>query len=304
MQRDDWSEPERLARRVLDDHGGAARLAAFLAAGLTEHQVAALRWRGFLERPRSGWYVDPALPWTAKHAIRVGGVLSCVSACDSFGLPVPVGSRRQVHVMLPGNAPRVRHHRDRRRYVVPGEDREVVRHWSIRDGTPKGWRTSLVETLVELAECVPLDWWVAALDAAFHTPRDGEPMLRGADLQRLRELVPKRLRAALDLIDPSAESCIETLLRLAMLRRGIAPITSQFVPHPAHRADFLVGGRLIVEADGEAFHDKEADRVRDEHLRSLGYRVLRFTYFEIVYGMEAVLDRIEAELAALGPSVS
>jgi hypothetical protein len=299
MQRDDWQPAEQLARDVLDRHGGAAKLSAFLAAGLTAYQVAALSHRGVLRRPRSGWYADPSLPWRGQHAIRVGGVLACVSACDSFGLPVPVGSRRDLHVLLPGNAPRVRHHRDRHRYVVAGEDRAVVRHWSAVDGTPEGWRTPLLESLVELAGCVPTDWWIAALDAAFHTPRGGEPMLRDADLQRLRDLLPAALLPALDLVDPTAESCIETLLRLAMHRRGIAPVLPQFVPHPAHRVDFLVGSRLIVEADGAAFHDEEADRIRDELLVALGYRVLRFTYLEIVYDIESVLNRIEAELAAL-----
>ena len=298
MKRHDWTHAEGIAQQVLLRHQGVAKLATFLAAGLTAHQVAALHRRGFLDRPRSGWYTDPAIPWRGKHAIRVGGVLTCVSACDSFGLPVPLEGRRALHVRLQNNAPRVRHHRDRRHYVVPGEDREVVRHWSVEDGTPSGWRTPILESLVVAAQCVPLDWWIAALDAAFHRPRDGEPLLASGDLDRLRALIPAKLRPALELIDVDAESCIETLLRLAMQRRGIGPVTSQFVPHPAHRADFLVGSRLLVEADGAAFHDEDADRVRDAFLTALGYRVLRFSYLEIVYDIESVLDRIEEALAA------
>lgn len=299
MHREDWSAAEASAAQVLREHGGVAKLASFLGAGLSGYQVAALLRRGYLDRPRSGWYVDPDLPWRAKLAIRVGGVLSCVSACDSFGLPVPPGRGRLIHVLLPNNAPRVRHNRDRRHYVAPGEDLEVVRHWSTQEGTRRGWRTGLVETLVELIGCVPDDWWIAAVDAALHRPRGGEPLMSNDELRLLREALHPSVRRLLALVDPSAESCLETLLRLGMERRGIRPVIPQFVPHPAYRCDFLVGDRLIVEADGEQFHDTAADGIRDELLTALGYRVIRFTYAEIVEDIEGCLDVIEAALAAL-----
>ena len=299
MQRDDWSATETVAARVLHEHDGVAKLASFLAAGLSEYQVASLLRRGFLDRPRSGWYVDPALPWQGTLAIRVGGVLACVSACDSFGLPTPPRRGRVIHVLLPNNAPRVRHNRDRRHYVVPGEDLEVVRHWSRMDGTPRGWRTGLAESLVDLAGWVPEDWWIAAIDAALHRPRDGAPIMSEEVFRRFRELLPETLRCLLSLVDPSAESCLETLLRLAMDRREIRPVIPQFVPHPAYRGDFLVGDLLIVEADGEEFHDEDADRIRDTFLASLGYTVIRFSYSEIIDDIEGCLDRIEAALAAL-----
>ncbi|WP_162850834.1 endonuclease domain-containing protein [Amnibacterium kyonggiense] len=68
---------------------------------------------------------------------------------------------------------------------------------------------------------------------------------------------------------------------------------------PAHRVDFLVRGRLVVEADGAAFHDSEQDRIRDAELRALGYVVLRFGYDRILHDIEAILDEIEAALAVL-----
>jgi very-short-patch-repair endonuclease len=294
---ENWSAVDALVASVLGQHGGVAPKRAFELAGVTPRQLAAVFRRRVLERPRIGWYVDPALPWSGKRAIRVGGVLACVSAADSFGLPVPIASRRSIHVLLPGNAPRVRHSRDRRRYVVPGEDREVVTHWSVRDGTMPGWRTPLVDTLLQLAECVPLDWWIAALDAALHRPRRGEPMLSEGEWAMVRRGVPERLRAALDLVDPASESVLETILRLAMRRRGITGVVPQFVPHPAYRADFLVGADLLVEADGATWHDPEKDAIRDAALTALGFRVLRFPYERIMFDMERVLDEIEAALA-------
>lgn len=297
----DWTAVAELARTVLSRRGGVAKTAHLLDAGITALQVGGLRTRGFIERPRSGWFVLPELHWRAKCAIRVGGVLTCVSACDLLGIPVPPGSHTKTHVMLPGNAPRVRHHRSSRLYVVPGEDTEVARHWSKKDGTPVGWCTDLVGTLVELAECVPRDWWIAAVDAALHRPRDGgSPLLSEEDLHRLRELLPEIVRQSLDLVDPLAESCLETLIRLGLVRRGIGPLVLQFRPDAsgwrAYEADIRVGERLLVEADGEAYHDPDHDAIRDAYLRSLGFVVLRFRYEEIVNDIESVLDRIEAAL--------
>jgi very-short-patch-repair endonuclease len=143
---------------------------------------------------------------------------------------------------------------------------------------------------------VPEDWWIAALDAARHVPRGGEPLLSDAEWEVFVASLPHRLLPALELVDPRSESVIESLLRLALLRRGVPIVELQFWPDRAHRADFLLPGKLIVEADGEAFHDPESDAIRDGFLRGLGYRVLHFSYRRIVDDMTGVLDEIEAAL--------
>ncbi|MGX5681968.1 DUF559 domain-containing protein [Schumannella luteola] len=52
------------------------------------------------------------------------------------------------------------------------------------------------------------------------------------------------------------------------------------------RIDFLVGNRLVVEIDGAEFHAPreafERDRRRDALLTSLGFRVLRFSYIQVL----------------------
>lgn len=299
MQQTDWSRADAKALAVIADHGGVARIDDLTKAGLTRHQIAAIFRRGVIERPRNAWYVDPALPWRAKHAIRVGGVLACVSSAETHGLPVPPGAHLLIHVQMPGNAPRARHHRNKSQYVVPGEDREVQRHWCVQDGSIPGWRTSLVDTLLLLADCVAEDWWIAAMDAALHVPRDGEPLLSADEYATLESRLPARLRPALRRVNPLAGSCIETLLRLGMERRGIGPLVLQFSPQKHRFVDFLLPGKLIIEADGEEFHDPEQDRIRDDMFRRLGYTVLRFPYERIVFDLERVLDEIEAALEAL-----
>lgn len=296
----DWSAADATARAVLAANDGVAKMKTFLAAGLTNRQVGGIHARGVIERPRDAWYVDPGLSWQAKCAIRVGGVLGCVSSVESFGLPTPPWKGRDIHVVVPTNSARLRHHRDKHHYVVPGEDVEVTIHWAKQGRTYVGWRAPLVDALLSLADCVPLEWWIAALDAALHRPRlGGEPIMSPAQYEELVARLPRRLRRHLRLIDPRMESPLETLLRLAMLFHGIVGVVPQFSPDGVREVDFLVHGRVIVEADGVAFHDPVKDAQRDAYLRSLGYVVLRFSYEQITRDIEGVLSDIEAALAAL-----
>ncbi len=298
MPEPNWDLLDARAREVLRLHRGVAHVAAFDEAGITRRQVAALRGRGVIERPRIGWYVDPTLPWQAKRAVRVGGTADCVTSAELWGLPVPPGSHQRLHVHVAEHEGPLRHNRDRTWVLRSVEDDgEVEVHRGIRREPTLEGRAGLVDTLLVLAGCVPLDWFVAALDAARHAPRGARPLLGEQDFERVVAQLPRRLRAIAYLVDDRAESCLETLLRLAMLRRGIGPVVLQAQVHPRHRVDFLVGDRLIIEADGEAFHDPERDRVRDAELEALGYRVLRFSYQRIVTDLEAVLDEIETALA-------
>ena len=285
---------------MLSAAGGIVHISAFDAAGISRRQVGALRGRSVIQRVRTGWYVDPELPWQVKRAVGVGGVAACVTAADVWALPTPPGAHDTIHVAVDAHASHLRHSHDRR-WVLESvsDDERLELHWGELHDEPACGRTSVVDTLLMLGGCVPFDWFVSALDAALHRPREGSPILSEADRARLSVLLPTRLRRALTQADPLAESCLETLLRLAMIRRGIGPIVLQAQPHPAHRVDFLIGRRLVVEADGQAFHDPERDRIRDAELVALGYVVLRFDYAAIVFDIERVLDEIEAALAAL-----
>lgn len=67
--------------------------------------------------------------------------------------------------------------------------------------------------------------------------------------------------------------------------------------------DFLwPGDRLVVEADGESFHDNplafERDRRRDRALQLAGYRVVRFTYKQIETEPDAVITAIRRLLTS------
>jgi very-short-patch-repair endonuclease len=65
-------------------------------------------------------------------------------------------------------------------------------------------------------------------------------------------------------------------------------------------ADFMCSSRsLIVEVDGDT-HDEAKDRLRDDELERIGFRVLRVTNAEVMGNAEGVLTAIA--LAASGRS--
>jgi very-short-patch-repair endonuclease len=90
-------------------------------------------------------------------------------------------------------------------------------------------------------------------------------------------------------------------LRLALVHTGLVP-QSQAQIAGVGRVDFLfVAERLVVEADGYAFHaDRRAyreDRRRGNALQSAGYRVLRFTWEDVVNAPDRVVATVRRALA-------
>lgn len=296
----DWSAAAASARAVLTAHEGVAHIAALLAAGLTRHQVAALLRLGVLIRPRIGWYADPALPFDAVRAIRIGGVLGGTSAAKSYEIPIPERAEQELQVSLADNAAHLRHSRDRTRHVPAGEEDDVRLHWQPRLEAVRGYRVAVVDVLLQLAMCVPFDWLVAAMDKALHVPRDGSALISSASWALLRPALPERLRRAWDLADGRSESPIETIVRLGLIRLGIA-FDLQVWMLPYHRVDFLIGGWLIIEVDGKRYHIEdeqfEADRERDALFAAWGYRVLRFSYKQVVGDLDWVLEVIRTVVA-------
>ncbi len=62
--------------------------------------------------------------------------------------------------------------------------------------------------------------------------------------------------------------------------------------------------KLVIEVDGgqHFFNEKvEDDRIRAEHMRSLGFRVLRFTNTGVLTHIEGVVESIEREIPLSPP---
>jgi very-short-patch-repair endonuclease len=148
------------------------------------------------------------------------------------------------------------------------------------------------------------------------TRRHNVPVTRPArTLRDLRRTVPQpvyraAVRKALDrrLIRSSGipeadltRSELERLL-LRLCRRHRLPQPEVNVRVGRYEVDFLWRAAcLIVEVDGFRHHGHraafESDRVRDAHLQSLGYRVLRFTYRQVQQSSAEVAAALRALLA-------
>lgn len=282
---------------VLDEAAGVVHLQDLIRAGYTRRQVAALFRTGALLRPRVGWYCSPRLPSEAVRAIRLGGVLGCLSAATTYGMPVPERATEVLHVSVADNAGRLRDSVDGERRAA-GTEPDVRLHWHPRLRPVRGFRVAPLDSLLQLADCVPGPWLTVALDAALHRPSGRAPWMERDALVSLRATVPERARRWVDRADGRCESAPETLVRLGLLDAGV-PFELQ-VPLLGFRVDFLLEGWLVIEVDGAAHHSGPdafaADRTRDAALARVGLRVLRFSYRQVVDDWPWVLDVVLAVL--------
>lgn len=165
--------------------------------------------------------------------------------------------------------------------------------------------TAAEQTVVDLALDRPLLEAVVACDSALRA--------RGVTLAGLRAHVGRlrgrreaaRLARVLDLADPECGSVLESVLRVRMVQDGITGFSTQLlisdhVGQHVLRADFAFAqARLVVEVDGARWHeDALRDRGRDNALACAGWRVLRFTWAEVVHEPAMVLAQIRAALAS------
>jgi very-short-patch-repair endonuclease len=283
-----------IATEVLRRNAGLAPLRAFGAAGLTGPDMGRLRHLGVVERPRIGWYLDPAAPPVAVEAVRVGGLLACVSAAESYGMFVPEGLDGRTHVSLPPDSTRLRRSDDPGRHVHAGRDPRVRLHWEQRVEPPRGWRVSPADALLQMAHCTSVRWLTAAVDSARNST-GGPPILSASSTTVLREALPANQVAAVDRSDPLAESVGETFIRLEAQDRHL-PWRSQAWLTTLYRSDGLVDEWLPIESDGIKHHSGKAvvrDRERDAVIAYFGHPPLRFAHTVAVRETAYVGDVIE-----------
>jgi very-short-patch-repair endonuclease len=282
------------ARDVLRRNDGVAHLRRFVEAGLTGPDLGHLRHLGAVGRARIGWYVDPALPPDAIRAVRVGGVLGCVSAAASYGIFVPEGLDGRLHVSVQPDLTRMRRSDDARQHVHAGEDASVRLHWDPRLEPVRGWRVSPADALLQMAQCATVRWLTAAVGSARNTA-GGAPVMSEESTGLLRRALAAHQVAAVDRSDPTAEAAGETFIRLELEDRRI-PRRPQAWLTSLYRADLLVDEWLPVESDGVKHHSGRAvvrDRERDAVLAYLGRQPLRFTHVSAVRETAYVGDVIE-----------
>lgn len=171
------------------------------------------------------------------------------------------------------------------------------------DGIPV---TTGVRTVLDLCRCLPLEQAVVAGDSALRKGRVSLPELVDAAAQLPPALGRPQVRAVIARLDPLSGSVLESLCRLLLEDAGLRPFETQHVVRSGRRTlgrvDFAwPEQRLVVEVDGFAFHADRVsyrnDRRRTNELVLAGWRVLRFSWEDVVGAPELVADQVRRALA-------
>lgn len=277
--------------RVLQRAGGAAGFAAFDRVGIARAEILAAVRSGSASRVRNGWFAAPEAPGAVVRAVRVGGIATSSTVAELRGLWVP--ARDRLHVRVSSNAARLRSPHDRS-VALDAQRHWVCVHYRGRiDGTIG--HDALTTALGEMFACTHAHEAIAAVESAIER-RELDP----GHLESVRRAMPSGRRSLLDRLDLTAQSGLETKVRLLLYGRRVrfrcqAPIDG------VGSVDFLVGDRLVMEVDGWTFHSSreefENDRRRDFELVTRGYAVLRLSYRQVIDDWERTSSGILALLA-------
>lgn len=172
-----------------------------------------------------------------------------------------------------------------------------------RDGV---WVTSALRTVLDLCRSLPLAEAVAVTDSALRHGLVTVEELTAALVELPAGRGRPRIARVLRLVDPASGSVLESLCRVLLVQAGLGPEESQLVIRSVRgrvlgRVDFAwPSARLVVETDGFAFHaDRTSyrnDRRRTNDLVLAGWRVLRFSWEDVVHHPDEVVAAVRAAL--------
>lgn len=249
------------------------------SAGISKRRVAAAVVDGRLLVVRRGHYAITGTPPDLVRAARVGGLATATTASAELGLWTPPDTR--LHVAMPRGIGRLRDPDDPQRPLPRRSD--VCIHWTDGLGSTDLPRR-IVPTVLLLEHALrdlPPAMALTVVDSALH-----HRMLRPDGLRSLIAALPARLAAVARCADASSESGLETITRYLLRLAGLR-VETQVSVAGLGRVDLLVEGHVIVELDGWEFHGDEKafenDRRRDAVAAVGRYRVLRFTYSQVMY---------------------
>ena len=293
------------AQRLLLANNGAIRVRDLYAIGMSKDQVAHRVRRGVFVRIGHGVIglsgVPDSLRVRATRAVLLAGTgaAACLwTAAELHQLDAPRSD--QLHVVLEGrrrrsSRPAIHLHRTR---SLPPE--HVVRV----DAVPT---TSIDRTVVDCARL--LDGWqsLRLLDSVGANRRTWETINRTAS-----KLANGRagVRAIADATAPDGahrfRSTLERRAADAMRGHGINGGEWNVTVHDANgrvrEVDLCFrSARLIVELDGLRYHEHAAvrkrDRAMDRRLLLAGWRILRFSWSDVVHRTDVMIAEITQALA-------
>ena len=260
--------------------GGIASGRHLQTLGFTRRALSRCVQRGEIERLRDGVFAVGPLRDEIRAATAHGGALTCTSVLRMLG----------VWILDTDDAPHVWLGSDR--HAHPHDGCSCVSHYY--RGRPPLGRADVETALIHFRRCGGDEAFFSAFESAW---RKGL-LTRGAR-SRIRSGLPASSRWLVDIARSDADSGLESLLRLRLHMLGLR-LECQVAITGVGRVDFVVDGRLILEADGRENHDGESmrhkDLVRDAAASRLGYETLRFDYAQIVHDWPTVQAAVLAAL--------
>jgi very-short-patch-repair endonuclease len=268
---------------------GVASIRSIEQKGVAPARIARAIDSGDFRRIRNGWVARAGAVEDAVQAVRVGGSLSCVSVLrrrriwcdDDHLLHVRVG-RHTGHLSSPHD-----------RAVELGRPAAGIRVHRDHVVSPAGSAVDPIPiVLAHVFRCQPRENVIVSLDSAL---RGGHILL--PELRDVVARLPTKYSPYLDLVDMSAESGLETKARLRLRALGI-PYRAQVRISRVGHVDLLIGERLVLELDGEAWHSGPLayteDRRRDLELMRQGFVVMRLSFAQVMGEWASVESVIRA----------
>lgn len=229
---------------------------------------------GTVHRVRRGWYDLPDADSAVLSAVASGGVLTCVSALRFHGVWVP-----------PSETIHARPARDCMNLAAGVQQCAMGRRFP----APVLAVDPVALSLRAASGCLSREYLTAAVDSAIESRQ-----VTRRDLDRSLWWATGRAHEVLGRTD-WAQSGTESLVRQRL--RGLhLRVRTQVAIDGVGRVDLLVGDRLVIETDSAAHHSGveayREDRRRDLVLASLGYRVLRLSWEQVMLDWPAVVGAI------------
>lgn len=302
-------------------HQGLATPAALRSAGVLRSSLSRALARGEVVRVRPGVYAAGSLAaWPTFSVTHVGVAPELVqhvrAVLLSLGESAAAGGRTAACLrgwgllVEPHGAVDVVVARGRHRVRMAGVrvlQRRRVRRERIhpQPGLAPIWVTTAVATVLDCCRQLPHEEAVVVCDSALRSGQVRLKQLQVAAARLRGDRRARRVRRVLASCDPESGSVLESVLRVRMNEGGVWGFATQQVLRDARgrhivRADScFAGAHLVVEADGARWHPEPVrDQGIDNRLAAAGWRVLRFSWAQVVHDPAAVLSLVRAALAA------
>jgi very-short-patch-repair endonuclease len=296
---------DRLARLAARQHG-VVTVRQLYSLGFSDGQVGTRAAAGWLHRVHRGIYAVGHDRLT-REGRWMAAVLACgdcaVLSHQAAGELWRLRQRRgNVPARIDVAVPRRRGGRPRRGLIVHRLPTLRPDEVATNDGIPV---TSPARTLLDLATILPARQLERAVDEAERLRLCDEGDLKAvaaAHVGRPGAGALSRLLRKQAIGMTATRSNFEERF-LALCRDCRLPQPEVNVPLLDYVVDFLWSdARLIVEVDGRATHGTrrafQADRDRDGRLTVAGYRVVRFTWWDVTRRPAVVADRVRRLLRA------